>query len=106
MVERGEIWLTTLDPIVRSEIQKTRPCIIISPPEMHDYLKTVIAAPMTTGNKPAPYRIPISFADQKGLILLDQLQTLDKIRLIKKLGKINQPTLNKTLETLQKIFFI
>lgn len=104
MVKRGEIWLTALDPTIGSEIQKTRPCIIISPPEMHNYLKTVIVAPMTTGNKPAPYRIPITFAHKKGLILLDQMRTLDKIRLVKKLGAIKEDTLMEMLEILQEIF--
>lgn len=104
MVKRGEIWLTALDPTIGSEIQKTRPCIIISPPEMHNYLKTVIVAPMTTGNKPAPYRIPITFAHKKGLILLDQMRTLDKIRLVKKLGSIKEDTLMEMLEILQEIF--
>jgi mRNA-degrading endonuclease toxin of MazEF toxin-antitoxin module len=61
-ITRGEVWLAALDPTVGSEIQKTRPCIIISPPEMHDYLRTVMVAPMTTGSRPAPFRIPVSFA--------------------------------------------
>ncbi len=61
VVTRGDVWLVALDPTVGSEIQKTRPCVIISPPEMHDHLRTVIVAPMTTGSRPAPFRIPISF---------------------------------------------
>jgi mRNA interferase MazF len=65
-VARGEVWLAALDPTVGSEIQKTRPCVIVSPPEMHDFLRTVTVAPMTTGNRPAPYRIPLNFAARKG----------------------------------------
>lgn len=104
MVVRGEIWLATLDPTVGSEIQKTRPCVVVSPAEMHDYLRTVIVAPMTTGNKPAPYRIPLTFQGKKGLILLDQMRTLDKARLVKKMGAVSSKTLTATLETLQEVF--
>ena len=104
MVVRGEIWLATLDPTVGSEIQKTRPCVVVSPAEMHDYLRTVIVAPMTTGNKPAPYRIPVTFQGKKGLILLDQMRTLDKARLVKKMGAVSSKTLTATLETLQEVF--
>jgi mRNA interferase MazF len=71
---------------------------------MHDYLRTVIVAPMTTGARPAPYRISITFQGKRGLILLDQLRTLDKIRLVKRLGSITSPTLALTLQTLQKVF--
>jgi mRNA interferase MazF len=104
VVARGEVWLVALDPTVGSEIHKTRPCLIISPPEMHDFLHTVIVAPMTTGARPAPYRIPLRFQGKRGLILLDQIRTLDKIRLVKKLGGIASPTLDHTLKTLQKVF--
>lgn len=104
MVTRGEVWLVTLDPTVGSEIHKTRPCVILSPPEMHDYLRTVIVAPMTTGARPAPYRISITFQGKRGRILLDQLRTLDKLRLVKRLGNITSPTLTLTLQTLQKVF--
>jgi len=93
-----------LDPTVGSEIQKTRPCVVISPPEMHDYLRTIIVAPMTTGARPAPFRIAVTFQGKRGLIQLDQLRTVDKIRLVKRLGNITSPTLVQTLETLQKAF--
>ena len=88
-VVRGEIWLAALDPTIGSEIQKTRPCAIISPPEMHDYLRTVTVAPMTTGSHPAPYRIPLRFRRRNGLILLDQLRTLDRLRLVRRLGAVD-----------------
>ena len=104
MVKRGEIWLVTLNPTIGSEIQKTRPCVIISPAEMHDFLRTVIVAPMTTGSRPAPFRIPVAFADKKGLILLDQIRTLDKSRLAKRLGAVTPKTLSATLATLQVVF--
>jgi len=104
VVTRGEVWLVTLDPTVGSEIRKTRPCVILSPPEMHDYLRTVIVAPMTTGARPAPYRISVTFQGKRGLILLDQLRALDKVRLVKRLGKITSLVLVLTLQTLQEVF--
>ena len=104
MVKRGEIWLAALDPTIGSEIRKTRPCVIISPAEMHDYLRTVIVAPMTTGSRPAPFRIPVTFEGKKGLILLDQIRTLDKSRLAKRLGAVTTKTLSATLATLQMVF--
>ncbi len=104
MVTRGEVWLVALDPTVGSEIQKTRPGVILSPPEMHDFLRTVLVAPMTTGAKPAPYRIPVTFQGKRGLILLDQLRTLDKLRLVRRLGSLSATTLTSTLKTLQDVF--
>ena len=104
MVTRGEIWLSALNPTVGSEIQKTRPCVVVSPPEMHDHLRTVIVAPMTTGSRPAPFRIPITFGKKRGLILLDQIRTLDKVRLVKRLGAVRPDTLSATLNTLQEVF--
>ncbi len=106
MVKRGEVWLINLDPTVGHEIQKTRPCVIISPPEMHNYLGTVIVAPLTTGNKPAPFRIGVLFQEKKGLILLDQIRTIDKSRLVKNLGMIEEKILVQTLETLQEVFYV
>lgn len=106
MVARGEIWLAALDPTVGSEIRKSRPCVVISPPEMHDHLRTVIVAPMTTGARPAPYRIPVTFRGKKGLILLDQVRTLDKIRLVRRLGAVSANSLSTTLKTLQLVFAI
>jgi mRNA interferase MazF len=103
-VARGEIWLAVLDPTVGSEIQKTRPCVVISPPEMHNHLRTVIAAPMTTGSYPAPYRIPLTFHGKDGLIMLDQLRALDKQRLVRHLGAIERNTLRTTLARLRDIF--
>jgi mRNA interferase MazF len=104
VVRRGEVWLVVLDPTVGSEIHKTRPAVVISPPEMHDYLRTVIVAPMTTGARPAAFRIRVTFQGKQGLILLDQLRTLDKVRLVKRLGTISPATLTTTLKTLQKVF--
>lgn len=104
MVKRGEIWLVNLDPTVGSEIQKTRPCVVISPPEMHDHLRTALIAPMTTGSHPAPFRIPVRHGGKQGLILLDQMRAVDKIRLVKRAGAIASNTLSATLATLGEIF--
>ncbi len=104
MVTRGEIWLVNLDPTVGSKIRKTRPCVVVSPPEMHDHLRTVIVAPMTTGSRPAPFRIAISHGGKRGLILLDQMRAVDKARLARKLGTVSAKTLTTTLNTLQEAF--
>lgn len=104
MVRRGEVWLAALDPGTGSEIRKTRPCLIISPPEMHDHLRTVVAAPMTTGSRPAGFRVPVRFKGKDGLVLLDQVRTLDKQRLVKRLGTVSSTTLATTLATLRAMF--
>jgi mRNA interferase MazF len=104
MVSRGDIWLVNLDPTIGSEIKKSRPCIVVSPPEMHDHLRTVIIAPMTTGSRPAPFRIPVSHGGKEGLILLDQMRTVDKVRLVQKFGHIPNETLNQVLTRLQEVF--
>jgi mRNA interferase MazF len=104
MVKRGEVWLVALDPTVGSEIQKTRPALIVSPPELHDYLRTVVVAPMTTAGFAAPYRVPVGFQGKRGLVLLDQIRTVDQQRLVKKLGRVQPRTLAAALQVLQEIF--
>jgi len=104
MVKRGEVWLVALDPTIGTEIQKTRPCLIVSPPEMHDHLRSVIAAPMTTGSRPAGFRVPVTFQGKDGLVLLDQIRTLDKQRLVKRLGNVPDEVLLGVLETLGRVF--
>lgn len=103
-LKTGEIWLVSLDPTVGSKIQKTRPCVVVSPAEMHDFLRTAIVAPMTTGSRPAGFRIPVTFQGKSGLILLDEIRTLDKSRLVKRVGAVHPATLEKTLRTLQAVF--
>ena len=100
----GDIWLVQLDPTVGSEIQKTRPCVVISPPEMHNHLRTVIVAPMTTGSRPAAFRVPVTFKGKTGLILLDQIRTLDKLRLVRREGAVHGSTLKRALSLLQAMF--
>jgi mRNA interferase MazF len=104
MVKRGEVWLAALDPTIGSEIKKTRPCVVISPPELNEHLRTAIVAPMTSQGRPAPFRIPITLQRKKGLILLDQIRALDKTRLVKKLGTAQPDTLSTALTTLQALF--
>ena len=103
-MKRREIWLVNLDPVVGSEIRKTRPCVIVSPPEMNDHLRTAIVAPMTTKSHPAPFRIEVTHAGKKGLILLDQIRTIDQIRLARKLGALQSKILAVTLRALQETF--
>ena len=104
MVSRGEVWLINLDPTVGSEIRKSRPCVVISPPELNEHLKTVIVAPMTSQSFQAPFRVALTFQGTTGLVLLDQLRTIDKSRLIKKLGRLQPKTLTTTLHKLQELF--
>ena len=104
MVKRGEVWLCALDPTVGSEIQKTRPCVIVSPDELNERLRTMIVAPMTTGSRPAPFRVAVTFHGKAGLILLDQLRTVDRDRLIKSAGKIGIETLKAVLRTVTAMF--
>ena len=100
----GDVWLAQLDPTVGSEIQKTRPCVVISPLELHQHLRTVIVAPMTTGSRPAAFRVPITFKGKSGLILLDQIRTLDKVRLVRREGAVTATTLKRALGVLQAMF--
>ena len=104
MVKRGEVWLVNLDPTVGSEIQKTRPCVVISPPEMNEHLRTAMIAPMTTGSHPASFRIAVRHGGKQGLILLDQIRTVDKTRLVKRAGTIAPAVLSATLAALAEIF--
>jgi mRNA interferase MazF len=103
-VKAGDIWLAQLDPTVGSEIQKTHPCVVVSPLEMNAHLRTVIVAPMTTGSRPAAFRVAVTFQGKRGLIVLDQVRTLDRARLVKHLGALRPPTLLLTLQTLRSMF--
>jgi mRNA interferase MazF len=103
-VKRGEIWLVNLAPTVGAEIKKTRPCVIVSPPELNQYLRTVMVAPMTSRGFAAPFRVPVTHAGTKGLIVLDQLRSVDKQRLVKKSGQVSAKTVGTVLKTLQELF--
>ncbi len=103
-MKRGEIWLVNLDPTVGAEIKKTRPCVIVSPPELNQHLRTVMVAPMTSKGFAAPFRVPVTHAGTKGLIVLDQLRSVDKQRLVKKSGQVSAKTVGTVLKTLQELF--
>jgi mRNA interferase MazF len=103
-VNRFDVYLTNLDPTVGSEIKKTRPCLIISPDEMNRHISTVIIAPMTTAGKEYPTRIGCNFKKQKGHIVLDQIRTIDKTRLLKNIGTIDSATQLKVIAVLQRLF--
>jgi len=102
-IQRFDIWLVRLDPTQGSEIEKTRPCVVLSPNEMSS-LKTAIVAPMTSKGFNFPTRIQCTFQKKQGLILLDQLRAVDKSRLIQKIGKISQSTQIKIVNCLQELF--
>ncbi len=106
MVKRGDVWLVCLDPTQGSEIRKTRPCVVISPPELNQHLKTVIMAPMTSQGFTAPFRVPIRFQGKDGLVLLDQIRTVDKVRLVKRLGAVPSTTLQQVLLVMQDLFSV
>jgi mRNA interferase MazF len=104
VVRRFEVYLVNLDPTIGSEIQKTRPSLVISPDEMNAHIATVIVAPMTTRGREYPTRIPCQFEGKDGQIVLDQIRTVDKIRLVKKLGKIEIETQKQVLSVLAEMF--
>jgi mRNA interferase MazF len=104
MVKQGDIWLVRFDPTVGSEIQKTRPAMVISPAVLNDHLHTVIVAPMTTGSRPARFRVAINFDGKLGLIVLDHLRSVDKNRLVRRLGSASDDTRILALAVLRDMF--
>ena len=103
-INRFEVYLINLDPTVGSEIEKTRPCLVISPDEMNHYIKTVIVAPMTTKGRPYPTRVKCQFKGREGQIALDQIRTVDNNRLIRKLGRIEKRAADEVLTILNEMF--
>jgi len=104
VVNRFDVYLINLDPTVGSEIQKTRPCLVISPDEMNRHIRTVIVAPMTTAGKDYPTRVSCKSKKKRRQIVLDQIRTIDKTQLIKKLGAINPGTQLEVISILQRLF--
>jgi len=104
VVNRFEVYIVILDPTVGSEIQKTRPCLIISPDEMNHHIATVIVAPMTTKGRSYPTRVACSFQGKVCQVVLDQIRTVDKSRLARKLGKIDDKTQREVLSVLNEMF--
>jgi mRNA interferase MazF len=104
VVKRFDVYLVNIDPNIGSEIQKTRPCLVISPDEMNRNIRTVIVAPMTSVTKDYPTRVPCIFKKKQGQIVLDQIRTIDKTRLIKKLGAIDSKAQVDVISILQRLF--
>jgi mRNA interferase MazF len=103
-VKRFEVYLVTLDPTRGSEIQKTRPCVVVSPNEMNAHIRTVIVAPMTTKGRAYPTRVRCRFQGRKGQVVLDQLRTVDKERLVRKLGSLDEATQQSVPAVLREMF--
>ncbi len=104
VVNRFDVYLINLDPTVGYEIKKTRPCLIVSPDEMNQHIRTVIVAPMTAAGKEYPTRISTTFKKKNGQIVIDQIRTIDKSRLIKRLGTIDPNTQLEVIKVLQRLF--
>ena len=104
VVRRFDVYLVNLDPTVGREIQKTRPCLVISPDEMNANIATVIIAPMTTKGRPYPTRVPCHFDGKDGQIVLDQIRAVDKVRLVRKLGRIQSDEQKAVLTILLEMF--
>lgn len=104
VVKRFDVYLVNLDPTGGSEIKKTRPCLIISPDEMNRWIRTVIVVPMTTKGQPYPTRVPCEFQGKEGQVVLDQIRTVDKSRLVQKLGRIDKATQREVLVTIAEMF--
>ena len=104
MTKRFDVFLISLDPTRGSEIRKTRPCLIISPDEMNEHIKTVIVAPMTTKERQYPSRVRCTFQGKRGQIVLDQIRTVDRSRLARRLGRISTGVQTKVLDALQEMF--
>jgi mRNA interferase MazF len=103
-INRFDVYLINLDPTVGSEIKKTRPCLVVSPDEINHNIRTVIVAPMTTQGQPYPTRVSCRFKGKDGQVVLDQIRTVDRSRLIKRLGKIDDQTAAAVLDVLQEMF--
>ena len=99
-----QIVLVNLDPTIGSEIKKTRPCVIISPDEMNKYLRTIIVAPMTTKSREYPTRIEVKHDDRQGWVVIDQIRTIDKRRIIRVLGKLSQTEIKKLKSVIKETF--
>ncbi len=104
VIRRVEVWMVSLDPTIGREIKKMRPCMIISPDEANKYLDTVIIAPLTSTVRHYPSRVNCTFNNKKGQIVIDQIRAVDKVRLAKKLGMIDEKTALEVFNLLQAYF--
>ncbi len=103
-VSRFDVFLVNLDPTVGSEIRKSRPCVIVSPDEMNRHVRTVVVAPLTTSSRPYPSRVPVKFAGKDGQVVIDQLRTVDKVRLAARLGALDASEAAAVLDVLREFF--
>ena len=103
-VNRFDVFLVALDPTIGHEIKKTRPCVVISPDEMNHYIGTIVIAPLTSKGRHYPTRVECSFQGIHGQVVLDQIRTVDKTRLIKRLGQLSTPTSDRIIDVLAEIF--
>jgi mRNA interferase MazF len=103
-LRRGDVLLIELDPTRGSEIRKTRPCVIVSPDDLNLHLKTLLVAPLTTGAHPYPFRVACRFAGKSGHIVIDQVRSIDRERVVKRLGSLSPGTLRRVLEVLREMF--
>jgi mRNA interferase MazF len=103
-VRRGDVFLVSLNPARGSEIQETRPCVVVSPDELNTYMQTFIVAPLTTGGHHYPFRVPCSFEGRSGHVVLDQIRAVDQERLVRRLGKLRSSALRRALAILQEMF--
>jgi len=104
VVKRFDVWLVDLNPVIGSEISKTWPCLVISPNEVNGLLATVTVAAMTSATRPYPHRVICTFENKNGQIALDHIRSVSKLRLIKKLGMMDEKTCRKVCETLTEFF--
>ncbi len=105
-IRRGDVVLVNLDPTIGKEIQKTRPCLVISPNELNEHLQTFIVAPMTTGEHSYPFRIGCRFRGKNGYVVADQIRTIDRERIVRTLGKLSEQTIASVLGILQEMFAV
>lgn len=104
VIERFGVYLVPLDPTVGAEMRKTRPCTVISPDELNAHLRTVIVAPLTSGERDVPYRVSSTFAGKRGQIALDQMRAVDKTRLVKRVGRLDESTARRLVKILLELF--
>ena len=103
-VRRGYVYLVSLDPTIGQEIQKTRPCVVLSPDELNAHMSTCVIAPMTTASHAYPFRVACEFQGKAGYVVLDQIRTVDRARLVRKLGRMSSAALEKSLRVLEEMF--
>lgn len=103
-IEQYQIVLVNLDPTIGSEIKKTRPCVIVSPNEMNKYLRTLVVAPMTTNSKNYPTRIEVKHDNKIGWIVVDQIRTIDKLRIVRPLGRLSKPEIKELKAIIKETF--